>query len=203
MPCPPSGTAHPFRIAEFFDLTATSVDAQVAHLHVAMLRFLNLPACSGAFGGKQASAATSSKLPEVNIQVDSQSACLWLTPQVESHEHPLPTLEAKHFLRRDEIRIDTAPHLGGRIAMQVLMRAHLVVPKREFAKQGIQRLAVAGHDLIELLLERQKQPFDAPVLPRASPLDELVLDSSSSQHRAKQGAMEHCRVVGANEVRPA
>jgi len=39
-----------------------------------MLRFLNLPACSGAFGGKQASAATSSKLPEVNIQVDSQSA---------------------------------------------------------------------------------------------------------------------------------
>lgn len=57
--------------------------------------------------------------------------------------------------------------------------------------------------LIEFLLQRPEQPFDASVLPRAARIAALLADATQYQHSAKQAAGETCLVIRSHSARLA
>ena len=65
------------------------------------------------------------------------------------------------------IRRLVTPHLSWSLAIQVLVRADMVVPEAEFGQRTGKLLAVFDQETVDALFEGAEESFDASVAPRA------------------------------------
>lgn len=123
--------------------------------------------------------------------------------QVVAAQQSRPRLEPEFPLYRPPKRIDVRPSFCRGASKQMLMRPHEVVEETELAERDAQRSEALDLQLVELALERQEQPLDAAVLPRAARIAALMADAGEPQRRSEDVRHEHRLVVRAQETRLA
>lgn len=93
--------------------------------------------------------------------------------------------------------VGAVPGFHGRLALQVLVRAYMVVPDDELGQRGHEGLLIWHAPAVELLFQRAEEALDAAVLPRAMAFDGLVFDAELHEHEVEQRGVEDGFIVGA------
>ena len=93
------------------------------------------------------------------------------------------------------------PHLGRRMAVQMLMRSRMVVPGTKLHQLHPQVVGIDDPNPIQLTFERPEETFDPPVLPWAMKVGGLQADTQQRQRSLHQPRVETRLVVHPNALR--
>lgn len=104
--------------------------------------------------------------------------------------------------RRDE-HIDPGPDLGRGLTVEMLMGPEMIVNRPRVSQGPVERRGILDGLLKQQPLHGADEPFDAPVLPRASRLVVLEANPQEAQGQAKTLRGKDGFVVGAQESRQA
>jgi len=92
------------------------------------------------------------------------------------------------------------PRLGRGVAVQMLMRAHMVVPGAELDQLAAQIVETSDRDTIQMLLEGAKEPLDPAILPGAMQIGGLQAHAEQNQCATHQTRVEARFIVHANSL---